>query len=59
MDDRAGQQYWDASFASLGMTPDRYDVRGPSSLLPNNLASRVTDVNTQLGGNYRMIVFVR
>jgi Secretion system C-terminal sorting domain len=57
MDGRGAQIYWDASFASMGESPDRYDIRAPSSGVGNHPGARVEDVITQLNGNYRKILF--
>jgi FlgD Ig-like domain len=58
MDGRGAQQYWDASFANMGVgEPDRYDIRAPSSGVGNHPGARVEDVITQLNGNYKNILF--
>jgi hypothetical protein len=57
MDGRGAQVYWDTAFEQLGVTPDRYDVRGPSSAAHNRPGSRVEDVAAQLNDNYRKIVW--
>ncbi len=57
MDGRGAQIYWDATFAHLELVPDRYDVRGPTSYVANRPGTRVTDVATQLNGNYSAIVW--
>jgi len=36
-DGRGGQPYFDTVFELLNISPDRYDVRGPSSLVGNGL----------------------
>ncbi|MCI0451443.1 MAG: T9SS type A sorting domain-containing protein, partial [Candidatus Latescibacteria bacterium] len=36
---------------------ERYDVRGPTSSVSNRPGTRVTDVATQLNGNYKKIVW--
>jgi hypothetical protein len=56
MDGRGAQAYFDASFASMGETPDRYDIRAPSSGVGNHPGARVEDVITQLNGNYQKIL---
>ncbi len=59
MDGRGAQPYWDTAFAMVGSIDkvDRYDVRGPSSSVSNRLAGRVTNVQTQLVGCYRQILW--
>jgi hypothetical protein len=57
MDGRGAQVYWDTAFEQMGLNPDRYDVRGPSSAVGNRPGSRVRDVDAQLNANYRMIVW--
>jgi len=57
MDGRGAQPYWDASFATMGVTPDRYDIRAPSSGVGNHAGARIEDVITQLNGNYQKILF--
>jgi len=57
MDGRGAQAYFDASFASMGETPDRYDIRAPSSGVGNHAGARIEDVITQLNGNYQKILF--
>jgi len=37
---RGAQPYFDTAFQLMGITPDRYDVRGPSSLVANGLGAR-------------------
>ncbi|RPH54754.1 MAG: hypothetical protein EHM89_18135, partial [Acidobacteria bacterium] len=57
MDGRGAQVYWDTAFEQLGTTPDRYDVRAPTSGVGNRPGGRVTDVVTQLNGNYKVILW--
>ncbi len=57
MDGRGAQEYWDTAFEQLSLTPDRYDVRGPTSNVANRPDTRVTDVNQQLNANYNAIVW--
>jgi len=57
MDGRGAQGFWDVSFAQMSENPDRYDVRGPLSGVSNRPGTRVTDVLTQLNGNYRKILW--
>ena len=57
MDGRGTQVYWDSSFEQLGLTPDRYDVRGPTSSVSNRPGTRVTNVAAQLSNNYRIILW--
>jgi hypothetical protein len=58
MDGRGAQGFWDTAFQSLGLLDevDRFDVRGPSSLVGNHLGSRVKNIN-QLLGCYRKIIW--
>jgi hypothetical protein len=57
MDGRGAQVYWDTAFEQMGLTPDRYDVRGPSSSVSNRPGTRVKDVSQQLNGNYQVILW--
>jgi hypothetical protein len=58
MDGRGAQQYWEASFANMGLgDPDRYDIRAPSSGVGNHPGARVENVIDQLNGNYQNIFF--
>ncbi len=57
MDGRGAQVYWDTAFQLLGVAPDRYDVRGPTSSVSNRPGTRVTDVDTQLNANYDVILW--
>jgi hypothetical protein len=41
----------------MGLNPDRYDVRGPSSSVSNRPGTRVTDVNQQLNANYQKLIW--
>jgi hypothetical protein len=50
-----GQAYFEIAFEILGITPDRYDVREPSSYAGNSLASRAS--HDQLTGAYRTIIW--
>jgi hypothetical protein len=58
MNFRGSQPFFDSAFESLGILDlvDRYDVRGPSSLVGNHPGSRVRNVN-QLTSAYRRIVW--
>jgi hypothetical protein len=60
-DDRGGpvQLYFDTAFDMLGIRElvDRYDVLGPSSNVANSLASRVTNIATQITSCYRTIIW--
>jgi hypothetical protein len=51
------QPLFDTAFKFLGITPDRYDVRGPTSLAGNSLAGRVKSYSNQLIPNYRKIIW--
>jgi hypothetical protein len=57
MDGRGGQGFFDEAFGDMGLNPDRYDVRGPSSAVGNRPGSRVTDVDGQLNANYEKIIW--
>jgi len=57
MDGRGAQPYFDTAFASLGITPDRYDIRAPSWHLDNRPGSRVANVLTQVAGVYKTIIW--
>ncbi len=57
MDGRGSQVYWDTAFDQLGVSPDRYDVRGPSSSVANRPGTRVTNVANQISANYRAILW--
>ncbi len=57
MDGRGSQIYWDTAFDQLGITPQRYDVRGPTSSVSNRPGTRVTNVAQQIGANYRWILW--
>ena len=60
-DDRGGpaQLFFDTAFDWLGLwgLVDRYDVMGPSSNVANSLASRVTNIQTQIVSCYRKILW--
>lgn len=55
MSGRGGQIYFDSAFEMLGITPDRYDVRAPSSIAGNGLAARA--VAAQIVDTYRVIIW--
>jgi len=57
MDGRGGQGFFDVAFGQMGLNPDRYDVRGPSSSVSNRPGTRVTDVNQQLNANYQKLIW--
>ena len=57
MDGRGAQVYWDTAFEQLGVAPDRYDVRGPTSSVSNRPGTRVTNVANQLNANYQRILW--
>jgi hypothetical protein len=57
MDGRGGQNLWDVSFAQLGINPDRYDVRGPTSSVSNRPGTRITNTSAQLNANYQKILW--
>jgi hypothetical protein len=56
---RGGQNYFDSAFQLLGIFDqvDRFDKRGPSSLVGNAIGHRVTSVANQLHPNYRKIIW--
>jgi FlgD Ig-like domain len=56
MDGRGAQVYWDTALDQI-YPADRYDVRAPASNLGNRPGARVTDVITQLNGDYHAIVW--
>jgi len=60
-DDRGGpsQLFFDSAFDLLGIKEqvDRYDVLGPSSVVNNSLASRVSSVQNQIVSCYRKIIW--
>ena len=58
-DGRGAQPYFDTAFQMLGIDDmvDRYDTRGPSSVVGNSLGGRVVDVYQQLIPCYRYIVW--
>jgi hypothetical protein len=57
MDGRNAQVYWDTALQQIGVTPDRYDVRGPTSSVSNRPATHVNDVAQQLNANYKVILW--
>jgi hypothetical protein len=57
MDGRGAQVYWDTVFELIISPVDRYDVRAPTSGVGNRPGGRVTDVITQLNGNYNAILW--
>jgi hypothetical protein len=57
MDGRGAQGFFDEAFGDMVLNPDRYDVRGPSSSVSNRPSTHVTDVATQLNGNYQKIIW--
>jgi len=58
-DGRSVQPFFDQAFKQLGIynKVDRFDVRSPSSNVGNSLASRVTDVFTQIIPIYKKIIW--
>jgi hypothetical protein len=58
-DGYGGQQYFDTAFDLLGIAErvDRYDTRGPTSFEGNSPGGRVVDVNQQVNGAYRTIIW--
>jgi hypothetical protein len=59
MNFRGAQPFFDWAFKSMGIYDqvDRYDIRGPSSAVANHPAGRVVDVDEQLIGVYRKILW--
>jgi hypothetical protein len=57
MDGRGNQGFFDEAFGDMGLNPDRFDVRGPSSSVSNRPGTRVTDVSQQLNANYQKIIW--
>jgi hypothetical protein len=56
-DHRGAQPFFDSAFEILGITPDRFDVRAPSSAVGNGLGSRVVDIFEQITSNYQTIIW--
>jgi hypothetical protein len=56
-DQRGAQPYFDAAFEALGITPDRYDVRGPTNVVSNGPGGRVFGVQAQLIPYYRTVIW--
>jgi membrane-bound inhibitor of C-type lysozyme len=56
---RGGQPYFDSAFQTLCISRlvDRFDKRGPSSLVGNAIGHRVTSVANQLHPNYQYILW--
>jgi hypothetical protein len=54
-DGRGAQPYFDSAFDLLGITPDRYDVRSPSSTVGNGLGARAAV--SQVADVYRAIIW--
>jgi hypothetical protein len=56
---RGAQPYFDSAFEMLRIHDqiDRFDKRGPSSLVGNSLGHRVKSVANQLHPNYRVIIW--
>jgi len=58
-DGRGAQPLFDDAFRQLGIEEltDRYDKRGPTSLVNNGLGSRVVDAAAQLADRYSFIIW--
>ncbi len=58
-DGRGAQPYFDMAFRIIGFEDfvDRYDKRGPSSLVANGLGQRVKNVQAQLIPIYNLIIW--
>ncbi|MEE9270417.1 MAG: T9SS type A sorting domain-containing protein, partial [Candidatus Krumholzibacteria bacterium] len=56
-DNHGAQLFFETAFEMLGVTPDRYDVLAPTSLLGNGPGSRVVDVAQQLAACYKKIIW--
>jgi hypothetical protein len=54
---RGAQPYFESAFDMLSITPDRYDVRAPSSLVGNRPGGRVADILQQLIPYYKKIIW--
>ncbi|NIO29553.1 MAG: T9SS type A sorting domain-containing protein [Candidatus Latescibacteria bacterium] len=52
-----GQQLIGTAFEMIGIAPDRYDVRGSSSIEGGGPGGRVVDVSNQLIPSYRKIIW--
>jgi hypothetical protein len=55
--DYGEQPYFDTAFEQMDIMVDRFDVRAPSSIGSNGLASRVTNVFAQLLPYYQTIIW--
>ncbi|UCG51965.1 MAG: T9SS type A sorting domain-containing protein [Candidatus Latescibacterota bacterium] len=56
-DQWGAQPYFDDAFRTLAVVPDRYDVRGPSSMAGNGLGSRVVNTASQISSVYKKILW--
>jgi len=52
-----GEPFFMSSFYQMGVAPDRYDVRAPSSLLGNGPGSSVSDISAQVIQYYDTIIW--
>jgi hypothetical protein len=52
---RGAQPYFDSVFDEMGYVPDRYDTRGPSSLVANGPGARAA--TAQINGVYKKILW--
>jgi hypothetical protein len=52
---RGAQPYFDSSFDEMGYVPDRYDTRGPSSLVANGPGARAA--TAQINNVYKKILW--
>ncbi|MFH1755491.1 MAG: T9SS type A sorting domain-containing protein, partial [Candidatus Latescibacterota bacterium] len=55
--ERGAEPYFNSAFDMLSVTPDRFDVRGPSSAVGNGLGGRVQNIMEQLLPYYRKIIW--
>lgn len=54
---RGAEPFFNTSFAELGIAPDRFDVRAPSSLYENHLGDVVGNPAVQLAPYYDTIIY--
>jgi hypothetical protein len=59
MDGRGAQPFFDTAFQDMGIYEkvDRYDIRGPTSLVSNRPGGRVYNVQSQITDIYRKIIW--
>ncbi len=54
---RGAEPFFNTAFAEIGIQPDRYDVRGPTSFCENHLGDAVSNVTNQLVPYYTTIIY--